>query len=95
MIRIFILFILCFFIRTSWSQNTRSMTPTKTTSEKRLALIIGNSAYKGKPLPNAHNDAVDMATQLSAVGFEVIMTENLNKEEMENAIVDYNNFCSF
>ena len=82
---------LCFSILTSWSQNNRSMTPTTNNNEKRLALVIGNSTYKSKPLPNAHNDAVDMATQLRAVGFEVIIKENLNKEEMENAIADFTN----
>lgn len=80
--------ILCFCVHQSWTQ-TRSMTPTTNTSDKRLALIIGNSAYKGKPLPNAHNDALDMATQLRAVGFEVILKENLGKEDMENAIADF------
>ena len=91
MTRIFILFMLCFSILTSWSQNNRSMTPTTNNNEKRLALVIGNSTYKSKPLPNAHNDAVDMATQLRAVGFAVIIKENLNKEEMENAIADFTN----
>lgn len=83
-------FLLCFCVHTTHTQSTRGMTPTTTNnSDKRLALVIGNSAYKGKPLPNAHNDALDMATQLRTLDFEVILKENLNKEEMENVIADF------
>ena len=81
--------ILCFCVHDSWMQNNRSMTSSANNGIKRLALVIGNSAYKGKPLPNAHNDALDMATQLRTLGFEVILKENLNKEEMENEIADF------
>ena len=70
------------------SQN-RGMTPLKNQSERRLALVIGNSAYEGKPLPNALNDAEDMATQLRALGFEVILKNNLSKKAMEDAIIDF------
>ncbi len=84
-----ITFLLCFSVHIVWTQGTRGMTPTSNKSDKRLALVIGNSAYKGKPLPNAHNDAVDMATQLRALGFEVILKENLSKEEMEDVIADF------
>jgi formylglycine-generating enzyme required for sulfatase activity len=81
--------LLCLCVHITHTQSTRSMTPTTNNSDKRLALVIGNSAYKGKPLPNAHNDALDMANQLRVLGFEVILKENLNKEEMENAIADF------
>lgn len=81
--------LLCFVIHTTRTQNSRSITPITNTNNKRLALVIGNSAYKGKPLPNAHNDVMDMAAQLRAVGFEVILKENLGKEDMENAIADF------
>ncbi len=67
----------------------RGMTPLKNQSERRLALVIGNSAYEGKPLPNALNDAEDMATQLRALGFEVILKKNLSKKAMEDAIIDF------
>ena len=36
-------------------------------AEKRVALVIGNSAYKEvSPLPNAGNDANDIAAALKA-----------------------------
>ena len=40
-------------------------------AEKRVALVIGNSAYQSAPpLPNTKNDAADMAAALKAVGFD-------------------------
>lgn len=81
--------IMCVCIHNSWTQNIRSMTSSVNNSIKRLTLVIGNSAYKGNPLPNAHNDALDMATQLRTLNFEVILKGNLNKEEIENAIADF------
>ena len=42
----------------------------------RVALVIGNGAYKDAPLPNALNDAADMAGALQASGFTVIRRDN-------------------
>src|SRR5262245_23209099 len=55
-------------------------------SEPRVALVIGNSAYKDSPLPNPVNDARDMAAALKEVGFEVIPGENLTQPQMKRAI---------
>ena len=42
-------------------------------ADKRVALVIGNSAYKNAPqLKNPSNDATDMAAALERLGFEVI-----------------------
>ncbi len=38
------------------------------TPEKRIALVIGNSAYSSGPLKNPVNDATDMATALQKLG---------------------------
>lgn len=54
--------------------------------QKRVALIIGNSAYPDMPLLNPVNDARDMAEALRGLGFEVTTGENLNKREMEEHI---------
>jgi formylglycine-generating enzyme required for sulfatase activity len=60
------------------------------TAEKRLALVIGNGAYqKTSELPNPSNDAADMKTALSALGFEVISGTNQNKRQMEQLIRDF------
>lgn len=53
-------------------------------SERRVALVIGNSAYRNAPvLPNTVNDAQDMAVSLRKVGFEVVDGSNLDKRGMD------------
>jgi len=54
--------------------------------ENRLALVVGNAAYKSSPLRNPVNDAFDVARTLRTLGFEVIHEENANQRTMENAI---------
>ena len=56
---------------------------------KRVALVIGNSAYQEAPLPNAMNDGRDMAAALRELGFEVIPGENLERRAMEDAIITF------
>ncbi|MCV9967522.1 caspase family protein [Pararhizobium sp. BT-229] len=52
-------------------------------SGKRVALVIGNSAYKhAVELPNPKNDAKLMAETLRAAGFTVLDGENLDKAAM-------------
>lgn len=56
-------------------------------AEKRVALVIGNSAYKNTtPLKNPSNDAVDMAEALRALDFEVIDGTDLRKRDMMKRI---------
>ncbi|MFH0756868.1 MAG: caspase domain-containing protein [Bacteroidota bacterium] len=58
--------------------------------EKRLALVIGNSAYEhGGVLKNPVNDANLMATTLEDLGFAVIKKTNATKREMDASILDY------
>jgi uncharacterized caspase-like protein len=54
--------------------------------QKRVALVIGNSAYNGAPLKNPVNDARAMAKALRDVGFEVVHLENASQTVMEDAI---------
>jgi hypothetical protein len=54
--------------------------------ERRVALVIGNSAYAVGPLKNPVNDARAISRALSELGFEVIHKENLGREEMRGAI---------
>ena len=52
-------------------------------AEKRVALVIGNSAYQQVPaLPNPTNDASDMAAALKALGFDVIEGHDLSQADM-------------
>jgi len=61
----------------------------KATEKKRLALVLGNGAYKIAPLKNPANDAQDMAKALREMGFEVIHKENANRKIMKKAIKDF------
>jgi uncharacterized caspase-like protein len=54
--------------------------------EQRLALVIGNSAYRNVPLRNPVNDANDMTAALKELGFKVIHLENADQRKMEYAI---------
>ncbi|MEY4934392.1 MAG: hypothetical protein RIS64_751 [Bacteroidota bacterium] len=58
-----------------------------TTTEKRLALVIGNSQYQqGTSLPNPVNDARSMRDMLKSLGFDVILVENQIKKQMDETI---------
>ena len=53
---------------------------------KRVALVIGNSAYSSAPLANPVNDAMDIAATLEELGFDVILERNAGKQAMEQAV---------
>ena len=56
-------------------------------AEKRIALVIGNSAYKyTPPLPNPKNDANDIAAALKRVGFDVDLRIDLTKADTDKAL---------
>jgi hypothetical protein len=57
-----------------------------TATERRTALVIGNSAYRKVPLLNPVNDAQAMATTLRSLGFTVNELENASKVQMAGAI---------
>lgn len=58
-------------------------------SNKKTALVIGNSDYDIAPLKNAVNDADSIATELTKLGFEVMHHTNMNFQEMEQAIEEF------
>jgi uncharacterized caspase-like protein len=54
---------------------------------KRVALVIGNSAYKNTPvLSNPRNDAIAFGDALRRLGFEVDIQVDLDKVGMDNAV---------
>jgi uncharacterized caspase-like protein len=56
-------------------------------AEKRVALVIGNSAYKEvSPLPNPGNDANDIAAALKASGFDVVLGIDVDKRDFDSRI---------
>jgi len=55
---------------------------------KRVALVIGNSAYRSVPaLPNPANDAADIAAALKRLGFTVTLLTNASFEEMRRGLI--------
>jgi len=54
--------------------------------ERRIALVIGNSAYRQSPLLNPLHDAQAMAATLESLGFAVTKLENASKGQMSDAI---------
>jgi len=58
-------------------------------NNKRLALVIGNSAYGFSPLANPINDATDLSAKLKKLGFDVILLTDRTKEQLERAIDDF------
>lgn len=59
--------------------------------EKRIALVIGNSAYEGQSvLANPANDAKAIAAKLKSIGFQkVIEAVNLDLKKMSDALKDF------
>ena len=59
-------------------------------AEKRVALIIGNSAYTAaSPLANPANDAGDMAVALKQIGFEVLAGADLDKRAFDAKVREF------
>jgi len=58
--------------------------------QKRVALVIGNGAYPEDPLTNPVNDATDVATALTEIGFEVTLLKNADKRKIDEAVETFN-----
>ena len=59
-------------------------------AENRLALVIGESAYRSvTPLPNPANDAKAMSKLLAESGFEVTAVSDLSQKEMNAEVGDF------
>lgn len=59
-------------------------------AESRMALVIGQSAYRAvAPLPNPTNDAKAMTRLLGEAGFEVTSASDLSQNAMRQAVSDF------
>ena len=59
-------------------------------AENRLALVIGQSAYKSVPaLPNPANDARAVSQMLTDAGFAVTAASDLSQDEMRARLSDF------
>jgi len=54
-------------------------------TERRVALVIGNSAYKVSPLDNPTNDATDITNALNKVGFDTTLIRNATLGQIREA----------
>ena len=68
---------------------TRGMNLASNNSEKRVALVIGNSRYETAPLRNPVNDANLVAATLREIGFDVIARTDVNLREMQLAVREF------
>lgn len=92
-------FILCFFamfILVEYGTNAqtpdRSMVvgkPLSKQTDKRVALLIGNSKYPESPLTNTSRDADSITNVLSQLGFTVLKFKNLDLKQMKDALVEF------
>ncbi len=55
-------------------------------AEQRVALVIGNAAYRFDPLDNPVNDARLVAASLKQAGFDVTLAENLDRRGLLGAL---------
>jgi hypothetical protein len=59
-------------------------------AENRLALVIGQSAYRSVPaLPNPANDAKAMTQLLSDSGFEVLSASDLSQDQLREKVSEF------
>jgi uncharacterized caspase-like protein len=59
-------------------------------AENRLALVIGESAYRSvTPLPNPANDATQMSKLLSDAGFDVTAAADLSQKQMNDRVGEF------
>src|SRR5512139_1222232 len=63
--------------------------PAAAAEEARVALVIGNAAYRDSPLVNPVNDAKAISAALRAAGFEVSERHNQGAAEMRGAIREF------
>lgn len=71
------------------NEQTRGMSIASNVSEKRIALVIGNSRYETAPLRNPVNDANLAASTLRQMGFDVIVRTDANLREMQLAVREF------
>jgi hypothetical protein len=60
--------------------------PLATNLGKRIALVVGNSNYKVRPLKNPRNDADDISRSLRSSGFEVIDLRDATLQQMRTGV---------
>src|SRR4051794_13666132 len=66
------------------------LTAAPAAAEKRVALVIGNAAYRNTvTLKNPVNDAGDLARSLGDLGFEVVLGTDLDFQGMRRSLSQF------
>src|SRR5208283_1282993 len=63
--------------------------PEPAAAERRIALVIGESAYAAKPIETAANDAGLIAQTLQAAGFDVAGARDLDEDSLRGSLRDF------
>lgn len=84
-----LLFLVCCCDTAQTRQDGRGVKLPEVRTSRRLALVIGNDAYRENPLHNGVNDALAMKTALEESGFSVQMALNTTQEQLETAIDEF------
>ncbi len=63
--------------------------PGQSGAGRRLALVVGNDAYKLAPLRNARNDARAIASALETLGFEVTRVEDASRQTLTRSLTQF------
>ncbi|HEX6708643.1 MAG TPA: caspase family protein [Albitalea sp.] len=79
--------LLLFMCSLCWAAGPRGVAVT----EERIALVVGNAAYRSDPLDNPVNDARLVAQSLKQSGFNVSLQENLDRRALVNALREFGN----
>ena len=58
-------------------------------ASSKVALVIGNSNYSAKSLPNAKQDAKDIRDKLKSLGYDVVFAPNANVAKFSQAITEF------
>jgi tol-pal system beta propeller repeat protein TolB len=74
----------------SAAEPQRNLGMAPASSDKRVALVIGNAAYPGAgSLRNPANDARDFAAKLKRLGFDVTVRTDMRYKDMLRALTDF------
>jgi uncharacterized caspase-like protein len=63
--------------------------PAMGAAESRIALVIGNGAYRAAPLKNPPRDAAAVAQSLRALGYEVTLRQNTPLRELIESLREF------
>src|ERR1700756_3996330 len=73
-----------------WAVVAGSIAPAQ--AEKRVALVVGNNDYRFVPkLQKAVNDARTMGDTLKQLGFNVMVAENLTRQQFAQTLLAFDN----